>query len=64
MGSGLYRGILAKVTFKGYHHGLSLLYLTFSDPFSNFEFCNVNMKLIIRSHEGPDAREKRPGLAG
>ncbi|KAH7566134.1 hypothetical protein ACOSP7_022438 [Xanthoceras sorbifolium] len=23
-----------------------------------------NLKLIIRSHEGPDAREKRPGLAG
>ncbi|PKI67322.1 hypothetical protein CRG98_012271 [Punica granatum] len=22
------------------------------------------LKLIIRSHEGPDAREKRPGLAG
>lgn len=23
-----------------------------------------NLKLIIRSHEGPDAREKRPGLGG
>ncbi|OVA01027.1 Phosphoesterase domain [Macleaya cordata] len=23
-----------------------------------------NLKLIIRSHEGPDAREKRPGLTG
>lgn len=24
----------------------------------------LNLKLIIRSHEGPDAREKRPGLGG
>ncbi|KAK4368247.1 hypothetical protein RND71_012039 [Anisodus tanguticus] len=24
----------------------------------------LNIKLIIRSHEGPDAREKRPGLGG
>lgn len=24
----------------------------------------LHLKLIIRSHEGPDAREKRPGLAG
>ncbi|XP_059430297.1 serine/threonine-protein phosphatase 7 isoform X2 [Corylus avellana] len=25
---------------------------------------NFNLKLIIRSHEGPDAREKRPGFGG
>ncbi|XP_050228832.1 serine/threonine-protein phosphatase 7 [Mercurialis annua] len=25
---------------------------------------NFQLKLIIRSHEGPDAREKRPGLSG
>ncbi|GMH24526.1 hypothetical protein Nepgr_026369 [Nepenthes gracilis] len=25
---------------------------------------NFDLKLIIRSHEGPDAREKRPGLGG
>lgn len=41
--------------------GIGLLW----GPDCTEEFLNKNhLKLIIRSHEGPDAREKRPGLAG
>ncbi|XP_019056233.1 PREDICTED: serine/threonine-protein phosphatase 7 [Tarenaya hassleriana] len=41
--------------------GIGLLW----GPDCTEDFLNkFKLKLIIRSHEGPDAREKRPGLAG